>query len=195
MFNWFKSVSTSQDAALSNNKACDGSSSSSLNQPEHSIEESKSLAAVLSSLPVAPGVKRKCLADASAFVPPSKILKAGMCSNYSCGIYEMYDWGQWNCCSAVSVYWMWARGCQNVPVLPVLLQPSKQNRSLSSGCLFLYLFILNLNCLFFHSHTSFRFCLFNQRNTCTPARSFIYPISQSRCRSAVRKTLQIRVRV
>lgn len=91
VFNWFKSVSTSQDAALSNNKACDGSSSSSLNQPEHSIEESKSLAAVLSSLPVAPGVKRKCLADASAFVPPSKILKAGMCSNYSCGIYEMYD--------------------------------------------------------------------------------------------------------
>ncbi|XP_017313456.1 LON peptidase N-terminal domain and RING finger protein 2 isoform X1 [Ictalurus punctatus] len=66
----------SKDAALSNNKACDGSSSSSLNQPEHSIEESKSLAAVLSSLPVAPGVKRKCLADASAFVPPSKILKA-----------------------------------------------------------------------------------------------------------------------
>ncbi|KAK3530383.1 hypothetical protein QTP86_024419 [Hemibagrus guttatus] len=66
----------SKDPALNSNKACDGSGSSSLNQPESSIEESKSLAAVLSSLPVAPGVKRKCLADAGAFLPPRKILKA-----------------------------------------------------------------------------------------------------------------------
>lgn len=85
--NCFKPVFTSQDPALSSNKACDSSSSSTLNQSESSIEESKSLAAVLSSLPVAPGVKRKCLADASTFVPPSKILKAGMCSNYSCNIF------------------------------------------------------------------------------------------------------------
>lgn len=73
----------SQDPALSGSKACDGSTCSSLNQSEISIEESKSLAAVLSSLPVASGVKRKCLADVSAFVPPSKKLKAGMCSNYN----------------------------------------------------------------------------------------------------------------
>ncbi|KAM9454074.1 LON peptidase N-terminal domain and RING finger protein 2 isoform 2-T2 [Clarias gariepinus] len=68
----------SKDPALSSHKACDGSSSSSLNQQESSIEESKSQAAVLSSLPVlrAPGVKRKCLADASGFVPPSKLFKA-----------------------------------------------------------------------------------------------------------------------
>ncbi|XP_027012019.1 LON peptidase N-terminal domain and RING finger protein 2 isoform X1 [Tachysurus fulvidraco] len=67
----------SKDPALGSNKACDSSSSSSLNQPESSsIEESKSLAAVLSSLPVVSGVKRKCLADDGAFLPPSKILKA-----------------------------------------------------------------------------------------------------------------------
>ncbi|KAF5901406.1 LON peptidase N-terminal domain and RING finger protein 2, partial [Clarias magur] len=73
----------SEDPALSGNKACDGSSSSSLNQQESSIEESKSLAAVLSSLPVlrAPGVKRKCLADASGFVPPSKLFKADPASS------------------------------------------------------------------------------------------------------------------
>ncbi|KAI5090085.1 LON peptidase N-terminal domain and RING finger protein 2 [Silurus meridionalis] len=66
----------SKDPALSSNKACERSSSSSSNQPESSREESKSLAAVLSSFPVAPSVKRKCLDDDSAFVPPSKILKA-----------------------------------------------------------------------------------------------------------------------
>lgn len=87
LLNCFESVLTSQDPALSGIKACDTSSSSSLNPAESSIEEAKSLAAVLSSLPVAPGVKRKCLADAGAFVPPSKIRKAGMCSNYSCDVY------------------------------------------------------------------------------------------------------------
>ncbi|KAL6481533.1 hypothetical protein MHYP_G00096130 [Metynnis hypsauchen] len=65
----------SKDLALSSSKACDGGSSSSLNQPEHSLDDSKSLAAVLSSLPVPAGLKRKSPGDANAFGPPSKVLK------------------------------------------------------------------------------------------------------------------------
>ncbi|XP_026867593.2 LON peptidase N-terminal domain and RING finger protein 2 isoform X2 [Electrophorus electricus] len=64
----------SKDPTLSS-KAAHCGSSSSLKQTENSVEESKNLAAVLSSLPVPPGLKRKCPVDAGALGPPSKLLK------------------------------------------------------------------------------------------------------------------------
>ncbi|KAI4877112.1 hypothetical protein NFI96_026461 [Prochilodus magdalenae] len=63
----------SKDPALSSSKACDSGSSKSLKQPEHSLEDSKSLAAVISSLPGPAGLKRKSPGDALG--PPSKLLK------------------------------------------------------------------------------------------------------------------------
>ncbi|XP_007259096.3 LON peptidase N-terminal domain and RING finger protein 2 [Astyanax mexicanus] len=65
----------SKDSPLSSSKACDVGSSSSFPKPDGSLEDSKSLAAVLSSLPVPAGLKRKSPGDANAFGPPSKLLK------------------------------------------------------------------------------------------------------------------------
>ena len=42
------------------------------------MDDSKSLAAILSSLPVPAGLKRKSPGDANAFGPPTKVLKQGM---------------------------------------------------------------------------------------------------------------------
>ncbi|TSK17847.1 LON peptidase N-terminal domain and RING finger protein 2 [Bagarius yarrelli] len=75
----------SKDPVVNTTKACDASSSSSLIKPDSSIEESKSLAAVLSSLPVTPGVKRKCSTDAGTFVPPGKIVKTDTHSSVQAG--------------------------------------------------------------------------------------------------------------
>ncbi|XP_072513648.1 LON peptidase N-terminal domain and RING finger protein 2 [Salminus brasiliensis] len=68
-------ASCSKDSTLRSSKACDSGSSSSFNQPDGSLEDSKNLAAVISSLPVPAGLKRKCPGDVNAFGPPSKLLK------------------------------------------------------------------------------------------------------------------------
>ncbi|XP_066517577.1 LON peptidase N-terminal domain and RING finger protein 2 [Hoplias malabaricus] len=65
----------SKDIALMSSNACDGGNPSSLNHPSSSLEDSKKLAAVLSSLPVHMGLKRKCPGDGNAFGPPSKLSK------------------------------------------------------------------------------------------------------------------------
>ncbi|XP_076838501.1 LON peptidase N-terminal domain and RING finger protein 2 [Brachyhypopomus gauderio] len=65
----------SKDPTLSSSKAAPCGSSSPLKQPENGMEESKNLTAVLSSLPVPPGLKRKCPGDSSSHGPPSKLLK------------------------------------------------------------------------------------------------------------------------
>ncbi|XP_062866625.1 LON peptidase N-terminal domain and RING finger protein 2 isoform X2 [Trichomycterus rosablanca] len=70
----------SKDLAPNGDRA--GSSNSvSLHNPGSSVSGSKSLAAVLSSLPGVPGGKRKCVGDANTFEPPSKLFKAEQCGS------------------------------------------------------------------------------------------------------------------